>query len=353
MAWSGLGMGNVYSSNTTTMGSYVDILLAQGIEDIRVTLPTHTFDQTDKKNAVIIAVNKGARVIWGVSQNNYGGLGSSTITKENWPTFRLGILAAAQWSQDNGVYEFQIGNEEELHNHFHPSLSRTDNVVTVTTRDSAGTVCNHSFTADNQVTITGATPADLNGTFDITVTGATTFTYTANGENATVSSGVTQAYNLSLSELRDNLKSVATECQAIFIRGNISYTTNQDQISAWNTLGKGDLDLIAFNVYRGGLGSYSNAWKTAIDNIVTNWGNEAYITEWSVSYTSLNDWSTNEERVAAGIAEMLDYIQEAGISKAIFYSFAEADFGVYDGTNFKLFWNNLTTNNGRRWFINL
>ena len=29
--------------------------------------------------------------------------------------FRQAILVAAQWAQDNGVFEFQIGNEEELH----------------------------------------------------------------------------------------------------------------------------------------------------------------------------------------------------------------------------------------------
>lgn len=54
-------------------------------------------------------VSKGAQVIWGV------GSGAGTITATNWLGYRQAILDNAQWAQDNGVYEFQLGNEEEVH----------------------------------------------------------------------------------------------------------------------------------------------------------------------------------------------------------------------------------------------
>ena len=115
--WSGLGM-HIFPTSDNTWGlsssfeERVDELLANGFTQLRidVTYWAEASAVSIAKSAVAIAVSKGAEVIWGV------GAGATTLTFANWPDYRQGILDAAQWAQDNGVYEFQLGNEEELHN---------------------------------------------------------------------------------------------------------------------------------------------------------------------------------------------------------------------------------------------
>jgi hypothetical protein len=51
-------------------------------------------------------------------------------------------------------------------------------LTNATTTATATTVANHNLQTGNYLTITGCTPAAYNGSFSITVTGATTFTYT-------------------------------------------------------------------------------------------------------------------------------------------------------------------------------
>ncbi|MDD5086457.1 MAG: hypothetical protein PHV16_01765 [Candidatus Nanoarchaeia archaeon] len=109
--WSGLGITLFHTYITSEFDSYVDDLLANGFDVIRVGSPdwTDEWNSIDRaKAAVLRAQAKGAKVCWGVTQ-------SFTITAENWPQFRQAILDAAQWAQNNGVYEFKLGNEEEWH----------------------------------------------------------------------------------------------------------------------------------------------------------------------------------------------------------------------------------------------
>jgi len=75
------------------------------------------------------------------------------------------------------------------------SVSRTSNVVTFTV--SGG----HSFPVNKVIrcAIQGATPADMNGIFDITVTSTTAFTYTATGADG-AGSGTIRAFTF-LSEV--------------------------------------------------------------------------------------------------------------------------------------------------------
>lgn len=279
MAWSGLGMGQVFDSDVASMARQCNYLLSHGIRDIRVSLPDpNAVDVTLFYEPIKRAISEGMRVVWGVTSAN------TTLTASNYSAFRTLVLSAATWSQANGVYEFQIGNEEETH-------------------------------CDN-----------------------TTLTVAA---------------------LRDNLKLLATDVKAIFTRGNISYSPSShvntaEWISAWNTLGKGDIDRMGLNVYRDTGTTFDNAWKTNIDNLVANWGTDCLITEWNVSWRSTNSWSTDEEKQASGIGEMLEYIKTSGITRAYFFCWVSENFGIWDGAStYKLPWNNLSTNNGRKWFINV
>jgi hypothetical protein len=265
--WSGLGMG-LYS------GQDVDILLANGFTELRIDIPDYqnTSWLAASKAALPAIIAKGAKVIWGVSC----GWSGDPIIAANWGAFRLASLDAAQWAQDNGVYEFQLGNEAENHND------------------------------------------------DTTLTDA---------------------------QLIANLKSLATEVQAIFTRGNVSYTTDAGAYDDWIVAGKGDIDILACNVYRGHDGVFNDDWKTVIDDLVDAFGVDGtYLTEFGLSWTSLDDYSTDEAIQATAVTEMIDYIKTSGMTRALYFYWKDINdtyFGVVksDGT-YRLLWKQALLNTG-------
>ena len=93
-------MGIYYS-----WASYVDILLANGFNELRIDIPDYenTTWLANSKAALPRIIAKGAKVIWGVSCGYV-----NKITAANWGAFRLASLDAAQWTQDNGVYGFLV-----------------------------------------------------------------------------------------------------------------------------------------------------------------------------------------------------------------------------------------------------
>jgi len=269
--WSGLGM----VAYNQQVDEYVNIWIDNGFIDLRLDIPD--YQNTDwlaaSKTKVITATAAGARVVWGVSSNAYNNT-DYTITAENWPTFRQAILNAAQWAQDNGVYEFQLGNEEEFHcDRWNP--------------------------------------------------------------NAT----------MKIPQLIANLKSVATEVKGIFTNGNVSYSCAHDYISNWISGGKGDIDILASNIYMGGT-TFNDTWKTEIDNLVNAFGADGtYITEFNLSWTSLDDYSTDETVQAAALTEMIKYIKASGMTRAFYYTWKNDEFGALkdDGT-YRLLWSQALLN---------
>jgi len=263
--WSGLGMSMFSAWDTEVMDDYVDTLLANGFTELRIDIPD--YQDTDwlaaSKVAVVRAVEKGAKVVWGVSSNKYNNP-DYEITAKSWPAFRQAILDAAQWAQDNGVYEFQLGNEEEYH------------------------IDDTTMTHDQMIV---------------------------------------------------NLKSLATEVQEIFTNGKISYSCGQIMISEWATAGKGDIDILAANVYQmHGSGNYD--WQNDITNLITTFGPDGvYLTEFNLSSISLNSYSTDEEIQAEALSEMIEYIKASGIKRAFFFCWQTNEFGVLksDGT-YRLLW---------------
>ena len=278
--WSGLGMMIRSTNNTSEFDGYVDTLLANGFNKIRIDIATwNSVSQVARtKDAAIRAIAKGADVIWGLNQWN-GGIEypqHPPITAANWGDYRTAILNAAQWAEDNGVYEFQIGNE-----------------------------------AGN----------NIDGT------------------------------TMTIDKLIANLKSLATEVQAIFTNGNVSYSCLTTYIPNWIAAGKGDIDIIASNVYMGGNGVYSDNWKTRIDNLVNAFGvNGTYLTEFAPSYSSLGDYSTDEAVQAEAVTEMIEYMKASGIKRALYYcwhDYSDGYFGVMknDGT-YRLLWKKALLNQG-------
>jgi len=259
--WSGLTGFNAWYDH---INDYADTWLANGFTEVRGLYNYQdTITVNGSKAAVLEANTKGLKFIWGVSSNQ------TVITTENWPDFRQAILDAAYWAQDNGVYEFQLGNEEELH---------------------------------------------IDGT------------------------------TMTVAQLIINLKSVATEVKQIFTNGNVSYSCWQETIDDWIAAGKGDIDILASNIYMGGEGRYSDDWKTSITNLVNAFGvNGIYLTEFAPSYSSLEDYSTDEAVQAAAVTEMIEYFKASGMIRALFYCWHDYSGGLFgvvkaDDT-YRLLWN--------------
>ena len=259
-----------FTTSYVYIEDYVDTWLANGFTEWRGLRNYTNTSQVNASKAAVIAGNaKGLKCIWGVTSSG------TTITSTNWSDFRAAILSAAAWAQDNGVYEFQLGNEEEWH--------IDDDTMTV-------------------------------------------------------------------AQLITNLKSVATDVQAIFTNGNVSYTCGRSFISNWATAGKGDLDILASNIYIMGEGHPLGDidWEGEIDSLVTAFGvNGTYLSEFAPSYTSLDFYSTDEAVQAAAVTEMIEYIKTSGITRAFFYEWEGDDFGVIkdDGT-YRLLWNQALLNSG-------
>ena len=256
LKWSGLGMMISQMGPNEEYDEWIDTLMAQGFTEFR-EIPTYqTWQWVDQSKASLLRnIPKGAKYTWGISSNRYDNP-DYVITAGNWPQFRQAILDAAQWAQDNGVYEFQIGNEEEYH------IDRT----TMTTE-----------------------------------------------------------------QIIANLREVASEVQKIFTRGNVSYTCAHDFISDWEEVGRGDIDILASNVYKE-YGSYkTDLWKTEIDSLIGTFGSEhTYLTEWGLNSSSIPDYSQDEAEQAAGITEMFEYIKASGMNRATFFMWAHptTEWGV-------------------------
>ena len=262
MRWSGLGM-HMFSYRTNH-DAYVDTLLALGFTELRFDIPNYDVENdpqiTQSKAAVIRAVAKGAKIIWGVGYS----YPDSDITATNWTDFRQAILDNALWAQNNGVYEFQLGNEEEEH-------------------------------VDNE-TITGA-------------------------------------------DIITNMKSVATEVQAIFTNGNVSYSCDRDYIDDWITAGKGDIDILASNIYMGG-STFNDDWKTLIDDLVGAFGVDGtYVTEFGPSWSGVEAYSTDEASQAEAVKTMQDYIIDSGMTRAIYFCYWGDTFGALKADeSYRMLW---------------
>jgi hypothetical protein len=256
-----------YDGTWSVLKGYLDDLIGHGFTQLRMDIPQY-YETSDVENrskpGVLIAIGKGVKVTWGLSGGQYG---SSQLSLATWPDYRAAVLSAAQWAQDNGVYEFQIGNEEESHN---------------------------------------------------------------------------QGTDLSDAQLIVNLKSLATEVKAIFTRGKVSYTCFHGSISAWIKAGKGDIDILASNVYMAyGAGNNPEDWEGEIDALVGAFGPDGtYITEFGPNSTSYAYWG-DEAAQAAAVQTEIDYIKSKGITRTDFYRYNPSDaFGVRysDGTYRQAVW---------------
>jgi hypothetical protein len=270
--WSGLGMcilqyqdGGNYSDED--YDGWIDTLLANGFDEFR-EIPTYqnTTRLAVQKAAIIRNASKGAKYIFGVSSNSTDNP-AYTITAANYEAFRTAIKAAAQWAQDNEVFEFQLGNEEEYH---------------------------------------------VDGT------------------------------TMTVAQIITNLKSIATEVQAIFTRGSISYSCGFTYVNTWIAAGRGDIDIIATNAYTQDTGVALPWWGFAVDDLVTTFGaDHTYLTEFNLDSAGLSYYSADEGVQATGIRDMIARIQTAGMTRALYFLWKHdtIEFGVLkDDNTYRQLW---------------
>ena len=159
--------------------------------------------------------------------------------------------------------------------------------------------------------------------------------------------GLVDGTTLTVAQLITNLKALATDVQVIFTNGNVSYTCYGNNIGDWVTAGKGDIDILASNLYMTwGEAGNPDDWQEGIDALIGAFGTEGtYLTEFSINTNGLEYYSENEAVQAAALTEMIDYIKASGMTRAIFYVWKDdepAHFGVKKADDsYRLLWSSL------------
>lgn len=243
--WAGLGINIFSMHDEEMMDNQLNGIMDYGFKNLRMDIPDYQNKDwlENSKKGVINAISRDIKVTWGVSSNKLNDP-SYEITSSNWPHFRAAIIDAAWWAQANGVFEFQLGNEEEFH------------------------IDEKTITVD---------------------------------------------------EIVSNLKSVATEVQGIFTNGKISYSCGTFSQDKWISMGKGDIDLLALNVYQGST-SFNNRWKSSINIMKEEFGTEGtYLSEFGLSSVSVNHYSKDEKVQLQALNEMIEFIRNSGIERAFYF----------------------------------
>lgn len=120
--------------------------------------------------------------------------------------------------------------------------------------------------------------------------------------------------------LRANLRQLATDCQAIYTKGPISYSSSiftGNEIGAWTNEGLGGLDRIGFNLY----GS-DNVFAISAQAIVTNFDNKGFVSEWGTS-NGYHDFN-NESLYEQAINKRRKLLINSGVEEAYYYNYMES-----------------------------
>jgi hypothetical protein len=355
--WSGLGMVMFSTEGGTNLTNaqfdeYCDTLRSFGFTSIRLDIPDYqnAARVTQSKTMVLRAIAKGLNVVWGLSSNSYNNA-LYTITATNWSVDVSGTVDSTA-DTTHFVDDALTGTDDYVKGAYFYNITRgLGSVISGFVADTDTVTLSTAITgmtAGDSYTIKGYSASSLDAALWAQTNAVSEFQI--GNEEELHNDGTT----LTDAQLRGNLKTLATSVQAIYTRGDVSYTLAAGQESAWNTLGRGDIDQMAFNKYRGGVGAYSNTWIDTITSMIGYFGaDHTYLTEFALSYTSLADYNANSEIQARELAVMQKKIQDLGITRAYFFCYNNSSYGVISayGAEPRLIWNTLTTNGKRRWFI--
>jgi hypothetical protein len=137
---------------------------------------------------------------------------------------------------------------------------------------------------------------------------------------------------LTNAQVRTNIRALATEVQALYTIGDVTYSNaiwgqdESDILANWISEGKGDIDQIGWFCYRDLGDPDFDYWMSTIDDITAEWTpDEAYISEFNLDSGGYEWWADkfpelgDEEGEAIGITELIAYLRSKGISRAFFF----------------------------------
>lgn len=267
--------------------------------------------------------NAGFWVTWGPSY--------SPITTSNWQSVHNTIVAEAQYLQQQGIVvdEFEVGNEYE-------GAVRLTITSLVQSAGLATAVVSkpHQFQTGDSVTIYGATPAGYNGTYTITVTNSTTFTFSV---DSSLVSPATWAfaiycYSMSLTQLNANIRQLAADVKAVYHLGQVSYACFNQKLtpenvfgySDWIANGIGALDTISIHPYASInplAQTITSSGYAYIAEMANAFGEACYISEFNLDGSSANLAAEPTPLEATQMTTFFETITNAGLSKALLYEF--------------------------------
>jgi hypothetical protein len=134
--------------------------------------------------------------------------------------------------------------------------------------------------------------------------------------------------------IRADMKTMATTVKT-YASWRVSFGESEfdqegnDNIATWNTAGIGSFDYASFHIYD----TIAN-FKTKVNLIISDFGANGYISEWS----SKDDFVTGaytEEQWAVLIAERLAFLKTTNIASAYFYTHRSTDNWYIQGTSNK------------------
>lgn len=164
----------------------------------------------------------------------------------------------------------------------------------------------------------------------------------------------------SQSQIRDKSRALATELQAIFTRGPISRSVDNVNWYVWtqDAAGRGDIDIMGLNCYS----TYANIGVDTFRSRALAWITEfgasnCAITEWNLSAVSSQLSDSVGDTIKIG--GRMKTLQDLGYTDTYFFTLRWENSGSDDqyavfkkNGNKRLWWNVLSTDNGRRFFDN-
>lgn len=298
--------------------------------------PTGTNAQQNaywRSAAAYFAADPNFYVIWGPNLGR--------ITQANWSSIHTAMISEATYlvSQNLGLSEFQIGNEEEGTfgiNFTIQSLTQSGGTATAV---AAGAP---NFPTGDTVTIYGASPSGYNGTFTVTNVNSTTFTYSVSSSLAPMATGSPECFDTSVSQLNVNLRQLATDIKAIpgwsGLDTSVSYGCFNNNVNGvltyndWIANGLGGLDFLSIHPY----GVINNNTTIApsgfafVQEMITAFGNQCYLSEFNLDPTPSHLASLSPVLAVQFMNNYYStYVLNMGVSKALLYAWT----GTLNTTN--------------------
>lgn len=332
MSWFG-GVNYNYNRGGT-MNSFIadmQLYISFGGTRVRLNQPVYTNPSsiTQWRAYVVQALNMGLYVIYGVTFNY--NQSSTVINQAIWPAYVAGVKAEADWATtlNNHNLEFSIGNELERQRY--ATVSSLSQVAGTAT---AITAYPHNFTTGETVVIRQAT-SGYNGSFVITVTNATTFTF---GVSAGITSPATSPGQVTdytdagivaaISQLSDTVANNHYPFNLTYSAptGSPDSQAKSGNIPVyWFNNGIGSLTRLGFNTYTYFVDSQGISFVSLTNYIISHFNLS------QIQYTEYNLDSGNAFAVAGGtdmryeqiVHNMFVLLQTADIL-SYFYNFTDA-----------------------------